>query len=218
MVEKVPGSKSPLSIPLNKGEMPRPTGKNSLEPFNDISSYEKSGHMETNRGLPFWKLLLAMLLFPFFFQAGTELYNLARADIVSRLNPKKTSEPMNAANAGKQADGLALEKLSAILANQTKMLEEGAGKVVVIQPPLSGQFSFDAEKAKIYDLSGINMDDPVSGANKLAQVKSVELLYSLMESFDRIVQNAVAGNISDFHVKNAIEWKKRALKRLQELR
>jgi hypothetical protein len=188
-----------------------------MESRHEATVNEKPPRAEGSTGIGFWTLVFAMFLFPFFFHAGTELYMMARAALFPGQTVKKQEEPK--ADAGKLADGKSLDKLAAALAEQTKALQEGAGRVVIIHPPLNGTFSFDAEKTKIYELSGINMDDPaVSGANKLAQVKSVELLYSLMESFDRIVVNAAQNNVSDFHVKNAIEWKKRALKRLQELK
>lgn len=163
-------------------------------------------------------VLLAMFLFPFFFHAGTDLYMLARAALFSKVEAVKQQAGRPDSDSGGQAEHKELEKLTAMLENQTKILGEGAGKVVIIHPPYPSAFSFDSEKAKIYELGGVNLDDPPAVADKLEKVKSVELLYALMESLDRVVLNAAQNNVSEFHVKNAIEWKKRALKRLQELR
>ena len=175
---------------------------------------ERQYKPESGRGLPFWMVLVAMFLFPFFYHAGTELYVLARAALFPKVEVKSQPE----ANLGRQEELKALEKLAAILESQTKILGEGAGKVVVIHPSYPSAFSFDFEKAKIYELSGINLDDPPAGADKLEKIKSVELLYELAESLDRMVLFAAQNNVSEFHVKNAIEWKKRVLKRIQELR
>ncbi|MBI3580769.1 MAG: hypothetical protein HY098_01595 [Nitrospinae bacterium] len=163
-------------------------------------------------------VLLAMFLFPFFFHAGTDLYMLARAALFPKLGAMTQQAGKPDADSGGQAELKELEKLTATLEHQTKILGEGAGKVVIIHPSYPSAFSFESEKARIYELGGINLDDPPAVANKLEKVKSVELLYSLMESLDRVVLNAAQNGISDFHVKNALEWKKRALRRLQELR
>lgn len=204
--------KSPLSAPLNKVELPTQSAKSSSDSYP--TTFEKTAPAEAGSAFSFLKILLAMFLFPFFFQIGTELYGLARTQI---MGAQKGSANQKAQGGSGGTDAAVLEKLSQILANQARLMEEG-GKVVIIHPALPGQFAFDAEKTKLYELSGINLDDPVSGVNKLAQTKSVELLYSVMESCDRVVLNAAASNISEFHVKNAIEWKKRAIKRLQDLR
>lgn len=221
MADKKPDSKSPLSIPLDKGEgvPPRQTPpRTGAEPSYGYKTFERPPQPETGGGLRFWMVMVAMFLFPFFFHAGTDLYKLARAALSSKVDSMKEQTDKPEADSGRQAELKELEKLTAILEHQTKILGEGAGKVVIIHPSYPSAFSFDSEKAKIYELVGINLDDPPAVANKIEKVKSVELLYSLMESLDRVVLNAAQNNVSDFHVKNAIEWKKRALKRLQELR
>jgi hypothetical protein len=119
---------------------------------------------------------------------------------------------------GDNKDRQILDSMTAIIINQQKQMEQGGQKVVIFRPEYPGAYSFEAEKTKIYELGGMDIDDPVTGMGKMSKINSAEVLMAMIESFDRITLNAAQYNTSEFHVKNAIESKKLAFKRLQELK
>ncbi|MBI5179608.1 MAG: hypothetical protein HZA04_10175 [Nitrospinae bacterium] len=210
----------PFSIPLEKGGEPEKTGEPAPE-AKTLSPLTPSAPATVHARLKMWQVFLAILAFPILFHGGTELYMFARVALVSYLGMGGVSSQQSSA----QVPGMTmnkedkiLESLATIIQNQQKILEEGGQKVIVIRPEYPGSYSYDTEKNRIFQLSGIDMDDPISGTEQFKKIQSVEVLTALIESFDRIALNAAQVGSSDFHVKNAIEGKRQALKRLQELK
>ncbi|MBI3794324.1 MAG: hypothetical protein HY280_06295 [Nitrospinae bacterium] len=209
----------PLSIPFDKGQGPVPNLKITDESRHSQRTDEKPAATKY-AGIAFWKILLAMLLFPFIFNGGTDVYIWGKAQLFPSPEVKISAEPRAPQSPQNSAplDAKTLEGISGLIAGQRKMLDEGVGKVVVIHPSYPGTFSLDAEKNKIYELSGVNLDDPLAGSEKISKIKSPDILFAIMESFDRIVLSAAQYGISEFHVKNSLEGKRQALRRIQELR
>lgn len=231
------GEGSPFSMPLEKGmdimaehpsiKMPgekAPAGareepkneKTSRDPASSTLAKPAAAHCYAPR---FWKLLLAMFLFPFLFNLGSELYLLARTAVMAQMGglPSATA-PSPQPSSGKSDTDKMIDSLALVIANQEKIMRDNGQKVVIIHPDYAGVSSYDDEKSKVKELTGIDLDDPVAGSDKFGKIKSAEILSAAINSFDRILLNASQNNSSEFRVKNTLEAKKQALKRLQELR
>lgn len=228
------GDNSPFSIPLEKGgdilaesaALKETVSSKSPEEAKRGGTAQESIPADKGKPVPascchgvrMWKLLLAMFLFPFFFNLGSELYLLARTAAMAQMGglqaaPEPATKPSGKSDFDKVIDSLAL-----VIANQEKLLRDTGQRVVIIHPEYTGTFSYDDEKGKVKELAGIDLDDPVTGSDKIGKIKSAELLSAIIRSFDRILLNAAQNNLSEFRVKNTLEAKKQALKRLQELR
>lgn len=231
------GEGSPFSMPLEKGTdiLADPAAKKTAGeegPKHEVKRAPqeaappaKAAHTADVQchGPRFWRLLLAMFLFPFFFNLGSELYLLARTAIMAQMGGLQTAAPPPAQpSPGKSDADKLIDSLAVVIANQEKLLRDAgqsdAGRVVIIHPDYAGTFLYDAEKGKIKELAGIDLDDPLAGSDKFGKIKSAEVLSAVIGSFDRILLNAAQNNVSEFRVKNTLEAKKQALKRLQELR
>jgi len=209
----------PFSLPLEKGgEQAEHTPPE--EKAAPAQTPPRPVHPAHRTGFVWWQVFLAMLLFPLLFHAGSEIYMFARVGMVSYLGMGGASSQQTGQVPGITGgtEGKILESLSSIILNQQKMMEEGTQRVVIIRPEYPGAFSFENEKNRIFQLSGMDLDDPIGGAEKFKGVNSVEVLTALIESFDRITLNAATSNLSEFHLKNSIEGKRQAVKRLQELK
>lgn len=229
---------SPFSMPLEKGGdiLAEPsaikTGGESVpsgiheEPKRTKAQHEAAPQANTKTGVSahyygpsFWKLLLAMFLFPFFFNLGSELYLLARTALMTRMGGLQTAAVTSSnPTSGKSDADRMIDSLALVIANQEKLLRDNSQRVVIIHPDYAAVFSYDDEKNKVKELVGIDLDDPIAGSDKFGKIKSAEILSAVLGSFDRILLNAAQNNISEFRVKNTLEAKKQALKRLQELR
>lgn len=234
------GERSPFSMPLDKGVdiMAQPAPKNAgaeAIPFGmpEEPKHEAKGASQETappakaaqgmvvhyRGPRLWTMIVAMFLFPFFFNLGSELYLLIRAAIVGQMGGLRLgATPPSRPSAVKSDTDKMIDSLALVIANQEKLLRDAGQRVVIIHPGYAGLFSYDDEKGKVKELTGIDLDDPVAGSDKFGKIKSSEILSSVIGSFDRILLNAAQNNLSEFRVKNVMEAKKQSLKRLQELR
>lgn len=79
-------------------------------------------------------------------------------------------------------------------------------------------FSLEDEKATILKLSGIDLDDPIVDKSVFSKVKNRKTLDSLIDSFDRIVQNRKSPEVSRFLAENAEKGKSLAQEYRKELR
>lgn len=231
------GEGSPFSMPLEKGtdiladqsaikapvrassEM-RDEPKSEKASQDPVSSTQAKPAVVAHCHAPgFWTLLLAMFFFPFLFNLGSELYLLARTAVMAQMGGlSSTPAPSPQQASGKSDTDKMIDSLALVIANQEKILRDSGQKVVIIHPDYAGAFSYDDEKSKVKELTGIDLDDPIAGSDKFAKIKSAEILSAVINSFDRILLNASQNNSSEFRVKNTLEAKKQALKRLQELR
>lgn len=233
------GERSPFSMPLEKGMdiLAEPFPKKTAGEAAPIGMPEEPGQEGKGarqaapppkaaqgvvvhyRGPRLWTMITAMFLFPFFFNFGSDLYLLIRAAIVGRGGSLwRAAAPPSQPPAAKSDTDKMIDSLAVVMANQEKLLRDSGQRVVIIHPDYAGAFSYDAEKAKVKELSAIDLDDPVTGSDKFGKIKSVEVLSAVIESLDRILLNAAQSNISEFRVKNVMEAKKQSLMRLQELR
>lgn len=204
--------KSPLSMPLEKGDAAL-DGK-----YSSAASIPEKSDLRNNGGVcrapKAWVIFAALFLFPFFYHLGSELYLLARTAIMAKYGPPASVAPVVVAKG--TVDELN-KTMAAILDGQQKLIQEGQ-KVIIIHSDYAGAFSYEHEKRKILELCGFDIDDPVNLADRFSKIKSTELLGTVMESLDRIVLNAAQNGVAEQHLKNTIEVKKMALKRIQELR
>ncbi len=234
-VSRGAGDNSPFSIPLEKGmdiltestaKKETAPSKTPEEPKRDGAAQESALPEKTKpvaaascHGIRMWKLLLAMFLFPFFFNLGSELYLLARTALMAQMGGLQAAhQPPAQQPTGKSESDKVIDSLALVIANQEKLLRDTGQRVVIIHPDYAGTFSYDDEKGKVKELAGIDLDDPITGSDKIGKIKSSELLSAIIRSFDRILLNAAQNNLSEFRLKNTLEAKKQALKRLQELR
>lgn len=174
-----------------------------------------------NRQSQFPKLgIIFFVLFaaPLFLRAGNDMYDLLKSKLPYYLEFYGIDFPSAPviAEHGDLDSKVAIDKF---LKLQEKMLKKSAQKVVIIYPERSGTFSLKREKKKLYEISGLDIDDPVKSSGVIGKIRSLELLVAMVESFDRILDSAGEnGKVSGFHVKNAIEGKRLALARIRQLR
>lgn len=168
--------------------------------------------------LYFGLILLAVFLSPFLFYGGTDLYHLSRGylfeyfGVMPTLSDKYFSQTLASQNRE------IIKELGVLVRTQKEIVKSGIQKVVVINNEPGGTFSFKFEKKKLFELSGIDIDDPIKGTKKIGKIKSVDVLIAIMDSFNRILWNGAQYGVSNFHIKNVIEGKRQALKKLQELK
>lgn len=204
-----------------------------------IENHKKTGHSQGYLKA----VLLALLFAPFLFKAGADIYDMAKPHITELLGipapqpEKETAVPSAGTGNGNLAKALAeqnsafINKLTKLMAMQekksfaklNKLIEakvktEAFQKVIIVRNDSEASFSFKLEKKLLFELSGLDMDDPITGAKLFKKIKSVELLIAMVDSFNRMLLNASQHKISEFHVKNAVEGKRQTLKRLQELK
>lgn len=230
---------SPLSLPLdkentmpdeNKSDADNPESKDlkrvSQKKFADIILKRVDERIAQRRSrrrmLPGLGIILIVLFAaPFFFRAGSDIYDILKSRLPSL---EFYGLDFSSAPAGDTPENEAINlqiagNLNKLLKLQEKLLKKSTQKVVVIYPERAGTFSFKREKKRLYELSGLDIDDPIQGSKVIEKIKSVELLVAMVESFDRIIDNAGRKNeVSGFHVKNSIEGKRMALKKIRQLR
>jgi len=217
------GKVSPLSLPLDKeSSLPdeNETGASELESkemkrksqkkFADVILKRVDERIAQRRGRrrlfpQLGIILLVLFTAPFFFRAGSDMYDVLKSKLPYYLEFYGLDFPSTPGDG--EPDSAAVNRQIA------------PQKVVIIYPEQQGTFSFKREKKRLYELSGLDIDDPVRGSSIIGKIKSVELLALMVESFDRIIDNAgKKKEVSWFHVKNAREGKQMALERIRQLR
>ncbi|GMT41601.1 MAG: hypothetical protein IEMM0002_0012 [bacterium] len=169
----------------------------------------------------FWIVFLTLFLAPFFFRAGNDIYDTLRSKLSFYMGSYGLFyKPDSAKNStvNTVTDGTIAENLNELIKQQQKIMKNYPRKVIVIHPERMGVFSLKREKKRLYELSGLDIDDPVKGSDIIEKINSVEILVLMMESFDRIIDNAKGESVSKFHIKNAVEGKRKAIKRIRKLR
>ncbi len=92
-------------------------------------------------------------------------------------------------------------------------------KIVVVRVPSREKFDLAYEKQKILELSGVDLDDPVTGSQIFSKIKSWDALKEVIRSLDDIIAAARDHDeVTDFLKANALKAKKYATKRLSVLR
>ncbi len=209
---------SPLSVPLVKNPTTNsaPIAGLNDDKKTDDKKIEKSGTKATAQKtevpsktvsgktpFPFAQILVTAFLLPFFYNTGTESYLFAVSYIEDYYGLKLTSQSRASALTGTRDAG-------------KKPADSDAKKILVITNQ-TGTFSFKFEKQKLLELAGIDIDDPINGTETINKIKSPEILITAIDSFSNIILNGRGKDVSDFHLKNSIEGKKLATKRLRKL-
>ncbi len=92
-------------------------------------------------------------------------------------------------------------------------------RIIVIKVPSREKFDLNYEKQKIYELAGVDMDDPVTSAKPFNAIKSRDVLKELIRSFNLIIAaSRDHDEVSDFLKSNAMTGKKYATRRLKKIR
>lgn len=167
-------------------------------------------------------ILLLLFIAPLFLRAGSDMYDILKSKLPYYLEFYGfdfLSAPDGGLPDNADIDEQIATNLNRLLELQENLLKTSSQKVVIIYPERPGTFSLKREKKRLYELSGLDIDDPVKGSGIIGKIRSPELLIAMVESFDRIIDNAgKKKKASSFHVKNAIEGKKMALKKIRQLR
>lgn len=94
-----------------------------------------------------------------------------------------------------------------------------ASKIIVVKVPSREKFDLNYEKQKIYELAGVDMDDPITSAKLFNVIKSRDVLKELIRSFNLIIAaSRDHDEISDFLKSNSMTGKKYATRRLKKVR
>jgi len=92
-------------------------------------------------------------------------------------------------------------------------------KIIVIKVPSREKFDLNYEKQKIYELAGVDMDDPITNAKPFNAIKSRDVLKELIRSFNLIIAaSRDHDEVGDFLKNNAMTGKKHATRRLKKVR
>jgi hypothetical protein len=91
--------------------------------------------------------------------------------------------------------------------------------VIVVKVPSREKFDLAYEKQKVIELSGVDLDDPITSSKLFDRIKSRDVVKELIRSFNAIIAAARDHDeVSDFMKKNALTAKKHAARRLKKLR
>lgn len=102
---------------------------------------------------------------------------------------------------------------------KVKETKTRAPKIIVVKVPTREKFDLNYEKQKIYELAGVDMDDPITSAKPFNVIKSRDVLKELIRSFDLIIAaSRDHDEISDFLKSNAMTGKKHTTRRLKKVR
>ncbi|HEB71416.1 MAG TPA: hypothetical protein ENI77_02200 [Nitrospirae bacterium] len=92
-------------------------------------------------------------------------------------------------------------------------------KIIVIKVPSREKFDLNYEKQKVYELAGVDLDDPVTSAKPFNAIKSRDVLKELIRSFNLIIAaSRDHDEVSDFLKSNAMTGKGYATLRLKKIR
>jgi hypothetical protein len=181
-------------------------------------------------------IVLLLFLAPFIFLAGSDIYGLIKARLPSYMAPVEP-KPAAPPPAVKKEDDLRAvlkqnqalieklarqnttlsKKLTSLIKVQEKLAKKEPSKVVVLTSAGQATFSLNREKKVLYEISGLDIDDPVS-ADAVGKIKSTEILLAMVESFNRIMLNSDHPSVSDFQLNNTVKAKRLVIKRLRQLK
>lgn len=236
---------SPLAIPLDKNTMPgdkepapkRITQKEFLSKIFTRMDQKLDRRVGAAITMPrFVKVLLLLFIAPFIILTAADIYkgwiqpSLAQFGLGAAPQPASPGVKTEADNLQavlKQNEALVKKlatqnrelskKLSSLIDLQKKQLKKEPFKVIVIPGNGTETFSFKQEKKRLYEISGLDIDDPVS-EKTIGKVKSTEVLLAMIGSFNRILLNSDHKSVSEFHLKNTAKAKRLTLKILRQLK
>lgn len=100
-----------------------------------------------------------------------------------------------------------------------KAVSEDGPKVIVVKVPVSEPFDLGYEKIKILQLCGVDLDDPISGPGKFAEMENAEVAKEVIHSFDVILASSKEKKeVSAFIIGNALKGRKYAIEQLKKIK
>lgn len=92
-------------------------------------------------------------------------------------------------------------------------------KVIVVKTPTVEPFDLGYEKLKIFQLCGVDLDDPISGPGKFSNIESVEVVKEVIHSLDLILASSKENkDISPFILGNALKGRKFAIEQMKKIK
>ncbi|MFQ5431380.1 MAG: hypothetical protein ACE5EN_02590 [Nitrospinota bacterium] len=174
-------------------------------------------------------ILLILFLSPFIVKAGSDLYDLAKAKVtvpptvvkpvIDKKDDLRAVLKKNEALVEKLANQnhTLSKKLTALIKVQEKIAKKKPDKIVVLPSGGPTTFSMKREKEILYEISGVDIDDPIT-EKSISKIKSAQILLAMVESFNRILINSDHSSVSDFHLKNTVKAKRFVVKKLRQLK
>ena len=173
-------------------------------------------------------ILLILLVSPFIINAGNDLYDVVKAQLIvpvpEAVKPV-ASEKDDLRAVLKQNEALVetlakqnrtlSKKLTTLIEVQERIAKKDPDKVVVFPSSSPTVFSMKREKKVLYEISGIDIDDPIT-EKSIDKIKSVQILLAMVESFNRMLINSDHSSVSDFHRKNIVKAKRLVIKKLRQ--
>lgn len=241
------GRLSPLAIPLEKeprppeesaageGQAQQPAGKRiSQKEFLDKIFARIDEKVENSfKKRPAFPgsvtILLILLVSPFIINAGNDLYGVIKAKVtVPAAEIKPVADKKDDLRAVLKQNEALVEKLASqnrtlskkltdLIKVQEKIAKKKPDKVVVFPPAGPAAFSMKREKEILYEISGMDIDDPIT-EKSISKIKSVQILLAMIESFNRILINSDYKSVSDFHLKNIVKAKRLVVKKLRQIK
>ena len=241
------GKMSPLAIPLEKESSPpeepflgerRQQGSTGIKRISQKEFLEKvfakidekvEDALKKRASFPGTiTILLLLLMSPFIINAGNDLYQAVKAQFVAPEAVKPVADEKDDMRAIlTQNDALVKKlaaqnrtlskKLTALIEVQKKLANKEPDKIVVFPSIIPSVFSMKQEKKVLYEISGIDIDDPIS-EKSINKIKSVQILLAMVESFNRMLINSDHPSVSGFHRKNIVKAKRLVIKKLRQLK
>lgn len=92
-------------------------------------------------------------------------------------------------------------------------------KALVVKVPTAEPFDLGYEKIKILQLCGLDLDDPITGPGKLAEMENVEVVREVIHSFDIILASSRENrDVSPFIRGNVLKGRKYAIEQLKKIK
>lgn len=173
-------------------------------------------------------ILLILLVSPFIIHAGSDLYDTVKAQlIVPEVVKPVAGEKDDLRAVLKQNEALVeklakqnrilSKKLTTLIEVQERIAKKEPDKIVVFPSGSPTVFSMKREKKVLYEISGIDIDDPIT-EKSINKVKSVQILLAMVEIFNRMLINSDHSSVSDFHSKNIVKAKRLVIKKLRQIK
>jgi len=160
---------------------------------------------------PFGLILLIIFIAPFIYNAGSDIYFMAKFSLYKALGGNRHILSENQ----KLTEGIA-SKLFSAGNNEITGNSPDSKNAQTRNATKADSFSLKHEKELLIQL-GLDVDDPINNSKKIAVMTSVKDLNLIIESFGRIITNSTKYDISDFHVKNSLKGREDATDRITAL-
>ena len=234
---------SPLAVPLDKNILPdeKESGPKRLSQKEFLNKIFTRIDQKIDRRIGATltlpgslKFLLLLVIAPFIVLTAADIYKGWMQPYLTQYGPGTEPPPVSSSVKTEAGDLQAVlkhnealveklgaqnreltKKLSSLIDLQKKQLKKEPYKVIVVPGRGTETFSFKQEKKRLYEISGLDIDDPVS-EKVIKKIKSTEVLLAMIGSFNRILLNSDQKAVSEFHLKNTAKAKRLTLKVLRQ--